>query len=173
MTGSEHIPQKKNTSCCVKAVRPSARRAKYLCKFYRNFHLHYYSEQNDIGIFRLLDHYPPRVDWVHPKFLMERDEEYPQNLNAGRKVACVGFNGIVSESDGRRLRKKLQFSSRKVCTNLHSRWDSIEIPETNVHKQSSRWKHSIWRMSSNHKWDVLLHERWIERLAKIIKLFLK
>ncbi len=67
----------------------------------------------DLQTFR---HYPPRSDWVRPEFLMERDELYQQNLTAGRKVACVGFNGRVSESDGRRIKEETAVQLQK---NLH------------------------------------------------------
>lgn len=65
---------------------------------------------------------------------MKRDELYQQNLTAGRKVACVGFNGRVSESDGRRIKEETAVQLQK---NLHqlafSVGDLIETPESNVH----------------------------------------
>lgn len=58
---------------------------------------------------------------------MERDKIYGQNLNAERKVACVGFNGRVSEVDERMIKEEAA-----IQLQMRSRRDLIEISETNV-----------------------------------------
>lgn len=55
---------------------------------------------------------------------MERDEVYQQNLNAGRKVACVGFNGRVSESDGWMIKEEAAVQLQK---NLHQLAFSVRL----------------------------------------------
>lgn len=55
---------------------------------------------------------------------MERDEVYQQNLTAGRKVACVGFNGRVSESDARRIKEGAAVQLQK---NLHQLAFSVRL----------------------------------------------
>ena len=63
-----------------------------------------FSAEDDIGIFKLQDCYPPRSDWVSPDWLMERDDAYRQNLTAGRKVACVAYDGNINEGDMRKIK---------------------------------------------------------------------
>lgn len=37
---------------------------------------------------------------------MERDEAYKRNLDPGRKVACVGYNGMISDEDARKIKEE-------------------------------------------------------------------
>lgn len=104
-----------------------------LSDFSPKLQLIHFSEQNDIGIYRLLDQYPPRLDWVRPEFLMERDEVYQQNLSGGRKVACVGFSGAVSQSDQRLIQEEAAMQLQKNLRQIAFSVRLIEIPETNVH----------------------------------------
>jgi len=72
-----------------------------------------FSVEDDIGIFKLQDRYPPRSDWVNPDWLMERDDAYRQDLNAGRKVACVVYNGKISEGDTRKIKDEAAIQLQK------------------------------------------------------------
>jgi len=72
-----------------------------------------FSAEDDIGIFKLQDRYPPRSDWVNPDWLMERDDAYRQDLNAGRKVACVVYNGKISEGDTRKIKDEAAIQLQK------------------------------------------------------------
>lgn len=89
-----------------------------LSEFSPQLKLIHFCVQNDIGIFKLLDHYPPRSDWVRPELLMEREEVYQQNLQAGRKLACLGFNAGVSELDGRMIQQEAAVQLRKQLYQL-------------------------------------------------------
>ena len=73
-----------------------------------------FSAEDDIGIFKLQGGYSPRSDWVSPDWLMERDEAYRQNLMAGRKVACVAYNGKIKEGDARRIKDEAAIQLQKT-----------------------------------------------------------
>lgn len=49
---------------------------------------------------------------------MERDKVYGQNLNAERKIACVGFNGRVSEVDERMIKEEAVIQLQKSLHQL-------------------------------------------------------
>lgn len=49
---------------------------------------------------------------------MEREEVYQQNLQAGRKVACLGLNGRVSEPDGRMIKEEAAVQLQKQLYQL-------------------------------------------------------
>ena len=70
------------------------------------------SAEDDIGIFKLQDRYPPRSDWVSPDWLMERDNAYGQDLK-GRKVACIAYNGRISEGDTRKIKDEAAIQLQK------------------------------------------------------------
>ncbi|KAK3172998.1 hypothetical protein OEA41_006326 [Lepraria neglecta] len=72
-----------------------------------------FSAEDDIGIFKLQDCYPPRSDWVNPDWLMERDDAYRHDLNVGRKVACVAYNGKISEGDTRKIKDEAAIQLQK------------------------------------------------------------
>lgn len=65
-----------------------------------------FSAEEDIGIFKLQDHYPPRSDYVNPDWLLERDEVYERDLKPGWKVACVGYSGKISEEDAVKVKNE-------------------------------------------------------------------
>ena len=73
-----------------------------------------FSAENDIGIFKLQDRYPPRSDWASPDWLMERDDAFRQDLSAGQKVACVAYNGKISEGDARRIKDEAAIQLQKT-----------------------------------------------------------
>ena len=77
-----------------------------------------FSAEDDIGIFKLQDQYPPREDFVNPNWLMERDEAYEQNLEPGRKVACVGYSGKISEEDARKIKDETSIQLQKDLQQL-------------------------------------------------------
>ena len=49
---------------------------------------------------------------------MERDEAYRQDLNAGRNVACVGYDGRVSEGDEERVKHVAAIPLQKSLQHL-------------------------------------------------------
>lgn len=65
-----------------------------------------FNAEHDIGIFKLLDRYPPISDWIDVDWLLERDKIYELNPIAGSKVACVVYNGPVNEEDARSIRNE-------------------------------------------------------------------
>ena len=73
-----------------------------------------FSAEDDIGIFKLQDCYPPRSDWVSPNWLMERDDAYRHDLKAGRKVGCVAYNGNIYEGDARRIKDEAAIQLQKT-----------------------------------------------------------
>ena len=77
-----------------------------------------FSVKDDIAIFKLQDCYPPTSDWVNPDWLMERDDAYKQDLNAGRKVACVAYNGKISEGDERKIKDEVASQLQKKLQQL-------------------------------------------------------
>ncbi|KAL9099348.1 MAG: hypothetical protein Q9163_005139 [Psora crenata] len=73
-----------------------------------------FSVEDDIGIFKLPDRYPPRSEWVDPDWLTERDELYNnQNLGPGRKVACVGYSGKINDEDKTKIKNEAAIQLRK------------------------------------------------------------
>ena len=52
--------------------------------------------EHDIGLFKLVEEYPPNPVWADPKWIVERDEVPELGLKPGRKAACVGYNGHVT-----------------------------------------------------------------------------
>jgi hypothetical protein len=58
-----------------------------------------FSAKDDIGIFKLLDEYEPRTDYIDLGWITESDDIYSMNLSAGRKVACTGYSGKIRDED--------------------------------------------------------------------------
>jgi hypothetical protein len=73
-----------------------------------------FSAEDDIGIFKLQDHYPPRSDYVNPDWLLECDEVYERDLKPGRKVACVGYSGKISEEDAVKVKNEAAIQLQKT-----------------------------------------------------------
>ena len=77
-----------------------------------------FSAKDDIGIYELQDNYPSRSTWMNLEWLIERDDVYRLDLKARRKVACVAYNGKVTEEDTRDIRdeaaRQLQESAFSV-----------------------------------------------------------
>lgn len=55
---------------------------------------------------------------MDPNWPMERDEAYRQDLNAGRNVACVGYDGRVSEGDEERVKHVAAIPLQKSLQHL-------------------------------------------------------
>ena len=92
-----------------------------------------FSIEDDIGIFKLQDCYPPRPDWVDPDWLLDRDDAYIKKLSAGRKVACVGYSGKISEEDAKKIKNE---AAIKLQENLQQSAFSVslgELLESNRH----------------------------------------
>lgn len=71
-----------------------------------------FSAQDDLGIFRLVDEYPDREDWVNPYWLIERDD-CAGDVGGGRMVACVGYSDRISDTDRNRVKAEATLQLRE------------------------------------------------------------
>ena len=72
-----------------------------------------FSAEHDIGLYRLLDDYPARTEYLDPNWLIECDEAhgaYPDRLN----VACVGYNSKISSEDAVEVGIRLQDAPQSI-----------------------------------------------------------
>lgn len=77
----------------------------------------------DLGLFRLLDNYPPRTTWYEPDGLIEHDQAGQSGLSAGRKIACVGFSQKLHDDDRQRI---LYQAAIKLQHRLPQFWTLVE-----------------------------------------------
>lgn len=73
-----------------------------------------FSVPNDIGIFKLQDHYPPISDYVNMDWLLERDEMYERYPKAAQKVACVGYSGKIGDQDALKIKNEAAVQLRRT-----------------------------------------------------------
>ena len=79
----------------------------------------------DIGIFTLFDAYPSVPDHVNPEWLLERDEVANINdIDVTRKVACIGYNSVISDQDERKVKaeaaRQLQINFQQQASIVRS-----------------------------------------------------
>ena len=58
---------------------------------------------NDMGLFRLQDHYPDQSNFIDISWLLERDDAFSNQLPVGSKAACCGFSATVSAEGSRKI----------------------------------------------------------------------
>lgn len=73
-----------------------------------------FDTENYVGIFMLDEKYAPRSEWVQLDWLIERDQMYEKGLDAGRKVACIGYNARVSEGDEKKIREETWIQTQRI-----------------------------------------------------------
>jgi hypothetical protein len=61
-----------------------------------------FSAEHDVGLYRLLDDYPARTEYLDPNWLLEGDEIRGAYLD-GQNVACVGYNSKISSEDAKEV----------------------------------------------------------------------
>ena len=69
-----------------------------LSEFSPKVELFGFNAEHNIGIYRLLDEYPARTEYLDPDWLIEGKEIGGAYLE-GRNVACVGYNSKISPED--------------------------------------------------------------------------
>ena len=62
---------------------------------------------NDMGLFRLQDHYPDQSNLIDISWLLECDDAFSNQLPVGSKAACCGYSAAVSEEESKKFRIKL------------------------------------------------------------------
>jgi hypothetical protein len=58
---------------------------------------------NDMGLFRLQDHYPDQSNFIDINWLLERDDAFSDQLPVGSKAACCGYSAAVSAQETREI----------------------------------------------------------------------
>ena len=73
-----------------------------LSEFSPKVKLLWFSAEHDTGLYRLLDDYPARTEYLDPNWLLEGDEIRGAYLD-GQNVACVGYNSKISSEDAKEV----------------------------------------------------------------------
>lgn len=74
-----------------------------------------FSAADDLGLFQLEVGYPDRKHYIDFNWLAERDELLPQDINAGSKMGCIGYNGRISEEDATKVK---EIAMNQLCLTL-------------------------------------------------------
>ena len=82
-----------------------------------------YDITNDIGIFVLQEQYPPKHDYIDPRWILEREDVHAYKIRDGVQVACIGYNGRMTDAESAVLRTE-------ISTQLH-RWLQHKAFEVN------------------------------------------
>lgn len=72
-----------------------------------------YDVEADIGLFRLMDQYPPAHDWVRTSWMWERKEMHEFKTPDREWIACVGYNGRLTRFQKDHMGREWGFNIRR------------------------------------------------------------
>jgi hypothetical protein len=69
---------------------------------------------NDMGLFRLQDHYPDQSNFIDINWLLERDDAFSNQLPVESKAACCGYSAAVSAEESREIQDQAAHHLSKI-----------------------------------------------------------
>lgn len=91
-----------------------------------------FSAENDLGVFKLQDQYPPSSDWIDLDLLMDRDEAAQMNIRSGSKVACIGYSGQIDTLDAKQITWEMAIQLRHKVPAASFEVSFLEIREFKI-----------------------------------------
>ncbi len=88
--------------------------SKLLSQFSPKVALVAHNIQNDLGLFRLLDQYPPSRNWIDLNWIMDRDELYNSQMHHEQQIGCIGYSNSLSDEDTKKVKDEAEIKALAV-----------------------------------------------------------
>lgn len=100
-----------------------------------------FSIENDMGLFKLQDHYPDQSNYVDLSWLLERDDAFSNKLLVGSKAGCCGYSALVSDKDSQEIQDQAAHHLYKL--------DLRPVSSCSIMDEKKTWLETLQRPKIN------------------------